>query len=204
MIRITYKIQSKPTQKRAITREELQLILSLDLEEDTDIFHYRNYFIASYLLWGISFMDLAFLKMDNITKDRIKYRRRKTEKIYDIRISDQLKEIIEYYAEGKEPLEFIFPIIKRQGLENQYRDIKWARKRYNTGLREIGALCGIEERLTSYVARHSFATQALLQEVPVKAISEMLGHSDLSTTQVYLKSLPTNVLDDYSDRLKLD
>lgn len=77
------------------------------------------------------------------------------------------------------------------------------RKSYNLALKRLALLCGIEEKLTSYVARHSFATQALLNDVPIKAISEMLGHSSLSTTEVYLKSLPTNVLDEYSDRVSL-
>jgi integrase len=199
-----YQIKSKPTQKRAITLEDLQKILTLNLEKGTKLFQYRNYFITSYLLWGISFMDMAFLKLENIASDRMKYRRRKTEKLYDIRISGQLSEILAYYTDGKEAQDFIFPIIKRTELEDQLRDIKWARKRYNKGLREIQKMCGIEEKLTSYVARHSFATQALLNEIPIKAISEMLGHSDLSTTQVYLKSLPTNVLDDYADRLRLE
>jgi len=62
-------------------------------------------------------------------------------------------------------------------------------------------LCGIDQRLTSYVSRHSFATQAMLNEVPLTAISEMLGHSKLNTTQVYLKSLPTNILDSYQEKI---
>ncbi|MEZ4848172.1 MAG: site-specific integrase [Bacteroidia bacterium] len=148
-------------------------------------------------------MDLAFLKLDNIKDGRIQYRRRKTAKLYDIRISEQLKNILSFYTKGKEDEDFIFPIIKRQELENQYKDAKWARKRYNLGLQELAEKVGITEKLTSYVARHSFATQALLNEIPIKAISEMLGHSSLSTTEVYLKSLPSNVLDEYSDRLGL-
>lgn len=62
-------------------------------------------------------------------------------------------------------------------------------------------MCGIEQKLTTYVSRHSFATQAMLNDVPLQAISTMLGHSKLNTTQIYLKSLPTNILDDYNERL---
>lgn len=198
-----YKIQSKTTEKRAIPIEDIQRILALELEEGSSLFHYRNYFVASYLLWGISFMDLAFLTRENIVNNRVRYRRRKTGKPYDIRISDQLAEIITYYSADKAPSDFIFPIIKRKQLGEQYKDVKWARKRYNKGLRELGELCGIEEKLTSYVARHSFATQALLNEIPIKAISEMLGHNSLTTTEVYLKSLPSSILDSYADRLEL-
>ena len=55
--------------------------------------------------------------------------------------------------------------------------------------------------MTSYVSRHSFATQAMLQDVPLLAISAMLGHNRLTTTQIYLKSLPSEVLDDYNKKL---
>lgn len=198
-----YKIKTEPTKKRAIPIEDLQKVLNLELESETNLFHYRNYFLASYFLWGISFIDLAFLKFDDINNGRIKYRRKKTGKLYDIRISQPLSEIVKYYSTGKASSDFIFPIIKRSLPEKQHHDVKWERKRYNKGLKKIAQLAGIEENLTSYVVRHSFATQALLNEIPIKAISEMLGHSDLSTTQVYLKSLPTNVLDEYADRLGL-
>lgn len=55
--------------------------------------------------------------------------------------------------------------------------------------------------MTSYVSRHSFATQAMLQDVPLLAISAMLGHNRLTTTQIYLKSLPSEELDDYNKKL---
>ena len=74
-------------------------------------------------------------------------------------------------------------------------------KRYNKGLKEIANKCNIEQRLTSYVSRHSFATQAMLQDVPLQAISAMLGHNRLSTTQIYLKSLPSEILDGYNKKL---
>jgi len=61
--------------------------------------------------------------------------------------------------------------------------------------------CTITENLTSYVSRHSFATQAMMLEVPFKVISTMLGHSDLKTTEIYLKSLPSNILDDYNEKI---
>ena len=93
------------------------------------------------------------------------------------------------------------PIIKRDDLIHQYKDIEWARKRYNKRLKEIGQLVGIEETLTSYVSRHTFASIANNMGIPVTAISEMLGHNQLSTTQVYLASLNKEVLDDYTEKI---
>jgi len=93
---------------------------------------------------------------------------------------------------------YIFPILKRESPLHQEMDIQWARKRYNKKLKTLAELCGIEQNLTSYVSRHSFATQAMLQQGPLNAISTMLGHSSLKTTEIYLKSLPNTVLDDYN------
>ncbi|QMU63180.1 MAG: tyrosine-type recombinase/integrase [Flavobacteriaceae bacterium] len=198
-----YKIRMTPTEKRAIALEHVKSIVGLQLKLDHELFHVRNYFLASYLLYGISFIDMAFLKLENIVDGRIKFQRRKTSKVYDIKITTQLNEILKFYTEDKQVEDFIFPIIKRESLEMQYRDIDWARKRYNKGLKKLALLCGIDQRLTSYVSRHSFATQAMFQNVPLEAISAMLGHSRLTTTQIYLKSLPSNVLDDYNEQLSI-
>ncbi|GAA3560245.1 site-specific integrase [Snuella lapsa] len=196
-----YKIKTTPTEKRALDISSIKSIMQLQLNENDGLFHYRNYFLTSYMLYGVSFIDMAFLKLENIVDNRIKFFRRKTSKPYDIKITPQLKEILKFYIKNKNKSDFIFPIITRDTYELQYKDVLWARKRYNQGLKEIADKCNIEQRLTSYVSRHSFATQAMLQDVPLQAISAMLGHNRLSTTQIYLKSLPNEVLDDYNKKL---
>ena len=105
------------------------------------------------------------------------------------------------YLKGKKAEDYIFPVIKRENPAKQEREINWERQRYNRGLKTIQELCGIEQKLTTYVSRHSFATQAMLHNIPLEAISAMLGHSKLNTTQIYLKSLPTTILDDYNEKL---
>ncbi len=198
---VNYQIRLVQTEKRAIDKESVKAILNLNLDTKENLFHYRNYFMASYMLYGISFIDLAFLKNNNIIDNRLHFQRKKTSKPYNIKITSQLQEIISYYLKDKSPNDFIFPIISRETFELQYKDVIWARKRYNKGLKEIAKLCGIEQRLTSYVSRHSFATHAMFQNVPLQAISEMLGHNKLTTTQIYLKSLPSDTLDDYNKKL---
>ena len=121
----------------------------------------------------------------NIINDRIKFRRKKTGKLYDIKITDQLVEILNIYTKGKSMDSYIFPVIKREDPALQEREISWERQRYNRGLKTIAELCGIEQKLTTYVSRHSFATQAMLNDVPLQAISEMLGHSKLNTTNIF-------------------
>ena len=196
-----YRIKTTPTEKRAIDIKYIREIFELKLDKNQALYHYRNYFLLSYMLFGISFVDLAFLKIANIVDGRIRFQRKKTSKHYDIKLTDQINKILKIYTKGKSDTDFIFSIIKRDTLELQYKDVEWARHRYNKGLKKIGELCGIEQRLTSYVSRHSFATQAMLQDIPLSAISSMLGHSKLSTTQIYLKSLPSEILDSYQERL---
>jgi integrase/recombinase XerD len=198
-----YKIKSVPTEKRALDLSLLQVIINKPIANDNIHFNARNYFVASYMMYGMNFTDMAFLKKVNIVDGRIQYRRRKTSKLYDIKIVPNLNTILQYYIALDKESPYVFPIIKRDSALQQDKDIQWARKRYNKKLKGLAELCDIEQNLTSYVSRHSFATQAMLQQVPLNAISTMLGHSSLKTTEIYLKSLPSNILDDYNAKLML-
>jgi integrase len=193
-----YKIKSVPTKKRALDWHYIKTIIDLEIPPQHLCFHARNYFLASYMMYGMNFMDMAFLKKEDIKNGRITYRRKKTSKLYDIKLSENLKKILSYYINLNPDSEYVFPIVKRESALLQNRDILWARKRYNKKLGLLANLCGIEENLTSYVSRHSFATQAMRKDIPLNAISTMLGHSSLKTTEIYLKSLPSEVLDDYN------
>lgn len=194
-----YKIRTKDTQKRALTLEQLRAIVNLKLTENDPLFHTRNYFLCSLMLYGMNFMDMAHLKKSAIQNDRLIYQRKKTDKVYDILLPFQVKAIFSYY--GNSSTEYVFPIIKRANALGREKDIQWARKRYNKSLKLLAARCGIEKSVTSYVSRHSFASIANNSRIPVKAISEMLGHSSVRTTEIYIDSLPKQVLDDYNNSL---
>lgn len=198
----SYRIRKTPTAKRAISQDAMNSILSKELEETHPCFHARNYFLFSYLTFGLNFTDAAWLRIGDIVDGRIRYTRRKTKQVYDLKIVEAMKPIIEYYAKNKKQDDFLFPIIKREGAFERDKDVLWARKVYNKHLKELAKLCGIEENLTSYVSRHSAATQALFLGIPVAAISKLLGHSSLSVTQTYLKSLPDNIIDSYHELLE--
>jgi site-specific recombinase XerD len=197
----SYKIKTIPTEKRALEWDLLKKIIELKIPSDHECHNARNYFVASYMMYGMNFTDMAFLKVTDIKDGRILYRRKKTSKLYDIKLTKSLEKILRHYMKGKNELGYIFPIIHREDDAMQYKDIQWAQKRYNTKLKLLAKQCKIDKNLTSYVSRHSFATQAMLQEIPLNAISTMLGHSSLKTTEVYLKSLPSNILDDYNAKI---
>ncbi len=197
----SYKIKTVPTQKRALDADLLENIISMKLNPGDILFNARNYFVASYMMYGMNFKDMAFLRKENIIDGRVNYRRNKTAKLYDIKLFPALQEILDYYFKANPGSDFVFPILPSGSLEAQTKSLGWARKRYNTKLKLIASKCDIETNLTSYVSRHSFATQALLNTVPIAAISAMLGHSSVKTTEIYLKGLPSNVLDDYNSQI---
>lgn len=196
-----YKIKTSPTDKRALDSEFLKKIIELEIPVNHICFNTRNYFLASYMMYGMNFADMAYLEKSSLVNGRIRYRRRKTGKLYDIKITPPLEKILVHYLEQNPESKFVFPILKREDPVLRDKDIQWARKRYNKKLKTLATLCGIDSNLTSYVSRHSFATQAMLHEIPLAAISTMLGHSSLKTTEIYLKGLPANVLDDYNEKI---
>ncbi len=151
---------------------------------------------------GMNFADMAHLRIENISEGRIEYKRQKTKKQYSIKITPQMDKILQYYIPQKESEKYIFPIISVEGSPKQeYQEFFEKRRTFNKQLKEIAKLCGIEANLTSYVARHSWATIAKWKEVPIAAISEGLGHGDVKTTEVYLDSFDKEVLDEYNQRI---
>ncbi len=196
-----YTITTVKTRKRAISPAAIRKIEEKLLEPSHNLYNARNYFLASLYLCGMSFTDLAHLKLSNIIDDRIKYERQKTGTQYDIKITEPLKAILAYYTAGKTKNDFIFPIIRSEVLEEQYKQVEWARRRFNKKLKKLATECGIQENLTSYVSRHSFATIAKNIGIDTAAISDMLGHGNIKTTQVYLDSLSSNTLDDLHEKI---
>lgn len=192
-----YKIKTEPTQKRAIDFQSLKTIELLDFPENDSLFHTKNYFLLSFYLMGISYTDLAHLTRKDITDGRISFSRQKTSRKYDMAITDKAKTILDYYLQKFPKSEYILPIISESDPSRQYKQVQEARKRFNMRLKKIAELCGIEKNLTSYVSRHSFATLAKNKGIPITAISEMLGHESVKTTQVYLDSLPSDLIDKY-------
>lgn len=200
-----YSIKNEATRKRAISRADIEKIIEFT---PTTVRQSRakDYFMMSFYLMGTSFTDLAFLKVSDIRNGRIEYKRKKTGKLHSIKITTPLQKVLDRYLHNKLPDEFILNVIKADEVEKQYVNIRDEIRRYNRSLKEIGTSCGIEQELTSYVARHSFATIAKFKDVPIAVISQALGHSDLKTTEIYLSAFSDDVMDEYNEMIvgKLD
>ena len=196
-----YAIQREKTRKRALPIEYLRRIEMIAIPPGHRLFNARNYFLVSFMLRGLSFVDLAHLKVKNLADARIRYDRQKTGAQFDIKIPADLQAILDYYMAGKTEDDYIFPIIRETEPEKVYNNIVWARKRFNKRLKELAKECSIQTNLTSYVSRHTFATRAKNLGIPIASISELLGHGDVKTTQVYLDSLPSDALDEMHERI---
>lgn len=197
----SYEIKSVKTRKRAISLEAIERIEALQYQPGHPLFNTRNYFLVSFYCRGMTFADLAHLKRSNIIDGRIYYQRMKTDKPYNVKILPQIQLILNHYVINKEPEDYLFPIIRRDTADHQYQSLKWARKRYNKKLELLAKECNIQEHLTSYVSRHSFATRAKNLGIATASISDMLGHGDIKTTQVYLDSLPNDMLDNLHEQV---
>ncbi|MFZ1297439.1 MAG: site-specific integrase, partial [Saprospiraceae bacterium] len=195
-----YSIRTEETRKRAISREDLIKFLQF---KPVIGWHSRakDYFLISFYLMGASFIDISFLKIKNIINGRIEYKRQKTGKLHSIPVSNQLMSILNGYMKGKKENEFILNIIHSTDPKKQLVEIRDELRRYNRTLKEIGELCGIESKISSYVARHSYATNAKKLGVPTAIISEALGHTTEKMTQVYLDSFENNTVDAYHTQI---
>ncbi len=196
-----YSIKSVATQKRAISNDDLQKIVQAELD-DLQMARAREFFMISYYLMGASFIDMAYLKVADYREGRVKYKRKKTGGLYNVKVSKQLKLLLAPYLEGKSKEDFILPIIKEAHptKEKEYYAVRYAMRQYNKDLKKLAEHLSIEvESFSSYVSRHTFATNARDREIPLDVISKMMGHSDLRTTQIYLASIRDDVVDDALD-----
>ena len=190
------------TKKRAIPKETIQKIMHFDTKK-IDC-HYspltelsRDVFVFSYLGCGINFIDIAYLKHSNIKGDRIVYSRHKTGKAINFPLQALAIELIKKYNNPQS--EYLFPILNEKvhiTEMQQYYRIQKIIKKVNKWLKVIAKKAGIETDLTTYVARHSYATVLKRSGVNVALISETLGHSDLKTTQIYLDSFENSQIDE--------
>lgn len=201
----SYTIKSEPTRKLALDNASLDKIVLHKIDPGELYFDARNYFVAAYMMYGMSFADMAYLKKENIVNGRIHYRRQKTSRLYDIKITPALQEILSHYTEQSKDTPFVFPIIRRATPEQQDQDMIYGRKKYNKHLKRLAVVCDVPAELaatmTTKVIRHSFATQARLAGAPIDVIKAMLGHSSVKVTEIYMSSLPSNILDDYNEKV---
>jgi len=193
-----FRIKREKTAKRAIIKGNITLLKELDLSNRPEFDKARDYFLFSFYTRGMSFVDMANLKVANIINDRLIYSRNKTNQKFTIKITPQISEIISKYNDLKERDSYLFPIIinPKGDIYTQYRN---GMRLTNKKLKLLGEELKLPVGLSTYVSRHSWATIAKREGIPTAVISEGLGHETERTTQIYLDSFENDVLDDAND-----
>lgn len=179
------------TVKRAIPIKAIKALKELDLSMKPSLDFARDMFMFSFYTRGMSFVDMAYLKKKDLQNGILTYRRRKTGQELTIKWEKCMAEIIAKYPESK--TDFLLPIIKEHG--NERRQYDNALHLVNYRLKELSTMLKLQRPLTMYVARHSWASAAKAKNVPLSVISEGMGHDSEATTQIYLASLETSVVD---------
>ncbi len=188
------------TTKRAIKIETIKRIKQLNLTEKPTIDFARDMFLFSLYTRGMSYIDIAYLRRDNIKNNTLTYRRRKTGKKLSIKLEPCMQEIIRKYTH-KTKNDRLLPIIKDKS--NEKREYENSLRLVNNRLKILGRLVNSETPLTMYVARHSWASIAKNKYISISIISEAMGHSNEKITQIYLASFENQVIDN-ANRIIID
>lgn len=198
---LEYKLSrfSTKTQKRALSKENVKKILEFDSSGRSDIARLaHNVFSFSYYCGGISLVDIANLTPANIIDGRLIYERQKTHGSINLVLLDAAKTIIQRYDDYQKRAGYLFPILNDKVHITPMQKHNRVRKlchQINKELHKLADELGIKEDVTTYVARHSFATVLKKSGVNIGIISQALGHQDIKTTQIYLSKFDDEQVD---------
>ncbi|MDH6535632.1 site-specific integrase [Parabacteroides sp. 52] len=186
---------NEQTAKRSITKEEIISILNYQGKSFYECLAV-DVFTFAYLTAGINFADIARLTIDNVIDDRLVYKRKKTQKLIKIPLQQRAIDLIAKYKQDDSP--YLFPILSTYHKTEQQK-VNRVHKVYShvsKHLKAIGEELKLPIKLTTYVSRHSFATNLKRSGVSTSIISECLGHSSEKITAIYLDSFENSQIDE--------
>ncbi|WP_456059030.1 tyrosine-type recombinase/integrase [Alistipes sp.] len=181
------------TVKRAIPFEAVRKIKELDLSLKPALDFARDMFLFSFYTRGMSFVDMAYLKKSDLKNGMLSYRRKKTGQQLHIRWERCMQEIVEKHPNTT--TEYLLPVITDPAGSDR-KQYENALHLVNRKLKKVAEMAGLSVTLTMYVARHAWASTAKCKNIPLSVISEGMGHDSETTTQIYLASLDTSVIDE--------
>lgn len=188
------------TQKRALQPSFIKKIKVCDLSCAPKTAFARDIFMLSFYLRGMSFIDMAYLEKSDIQGGYLSYCRSKTAHPLSIKWLPVMNEIVDRYA----PLcwgNYLLPILSCTDFEKSRRQYRVVLRNVTRHLIALGKNLSLPIKLTTYVARHSWATAALASRVPLSVIGRCLGHDSEKMTLIYLASFDSSELDDANDKV---
>ena len=181
---------------KAISQDDLVKLKKFDIVKFPQLADTWRYFMFSFYLFGMNFIDMSQLTQENYKNGRVIYIRQKTGKPFNIKVRREAKQILEYFC--SESSKYLFPILNEnthQTPQQKKGRTHRVRRKVNGELSQITKILGIETKITFYSARHTSATTMKRNGVSTDIISEALGHTDLNVTQCYLSKFDNEVLD---------
>ena len=202
----TFKVNkfNTKTPKRALSKDDVMKIINSDSKTGSRRDFAKDIFTFSYLCGGISFVDIANLTLENIQEDRLIYHRQKTKGAINLKLSQQAILLIAKYESNRFYSGYLFPILhnKRHITPIQKNNrIHKICAQVNGELKLIARELEITTDVTTYVARHSFATVLKKSGVNIGIISEALGHQNIKTTAIYLNKFDNEQIDEAMSNL---
>ncbi len=192
------------TRKRAVDEEIILKLLELDLTLHPSLALSRDLFVFSYCARGMAFVDMAFLKKRNIENSILSYYRRKTAQLMLVRLEPCMIHILRKYEAKTRNSQYVFPILTAEDDKKAFVQYHTALGYHNRKLKILAQMVGLPVTLSSYTARHTWATAARRHNVPLSIISAGMGHSSERTTEIYLASLENSVIDEANSGLLTD
>lgn len=204
-----HKPKNAKGRKIALTALQISQIANFQSNHPLEQF-YRDLFMFSFLGNGMNLSDIARLRYTNIIDGEIWFVREKTkeeksdEDKLHVTISKNMQSIIDRHCNKAVGFNsYIFPILHQEWSEERnYIEIKQLIKQVNKYVRRIAKAAGINENISSYVARHSWATIAKNSGTSTEFISEALGHSSVLVTKRYLKSFEKSTREEHSEKIE--
>lgn len=203
-----YVIPSKKNTKKALSNQDLKKILTYQPEPNSPEAKYLDYWLFMYLGNGMNPVDMANLKYENLSKDRIVFRREKTKRTNReateiiVFLQEQNLRIIEQRGNPNKKDNYIFPILRDKMTPTETKKtVTQFVKQINKYIRRIGEKLEIEKDITTYVARHSFITKLLAEGGTLLDAKEMAGHTSITTTEGYVGSIEDDRIKNITNRL---
>ncbi len=187
------------TDKRSISADEITKLRNLRLKDDSFLSMTRDLFLFSFYAFGMPFVDMAFLHRSQISDGRFTYYRHKTGQKVTVKIEACMQEIIEHY-QGKSEL-YVFPLIHATDPHDAYDEYLKMLNHYNRALKSLAKKAGVDHQLTSYVARHSWASIAYDNNIDLSVISKALGHANPQHTLIYIRQINDSRLYDANQQI---
>ena len=188
------------TTKRAISEKELKVIANLELPEHSTMAFARDIFMFSFYMRGMPFVDIAYLRKTDLKNGMWTYCRRKTNQCLMVEWEKAQQKILDRYAHQTENGPYLLPIINKED-GTEYLQYQRMQTNINRALKKIGEMAELKMPLTTYVARHTWASVARDMNISIAIISEGMGHNSIKTTQVYLNSIDVSRINEANKRI---